>query len=72
MCSGRINVLDAELQVPGAVFVAKPYAPEMVGRILADAAKAGHVCTPDLSSFIVRRRRGRETVPASGCGNRRR
>ncbi|HEY1746621.1 MAG TPA: response regulator [Xanthobacteraceae bacterium] len=40
--SGRINVLDAELQVPGAVFVAKPYAPEMVGRILADAAKAGH------------------------------
>ena len=36
--SGRINVLDAELQVPGAVFVAKPYAPEMLGRILADAA----------------------------------
>jgi CheY-like chemotaxis protein len=40
--SGRVNVLDNELQVPGAVFVAKPYAPEMVGRILADAAKAGH------------------------------
>ena len=38
--SGRIDTLDAELQVPGAVFVAKPYAPEMVGRILADAAKA--------------------------------
>jgi CheY-like chemotaxis protein len=38
--SGRIDVLDAELRVPGAVFVAKPYVPEMVGRILADAAKA--------------------------------
>ena len=38
--SGRIDALDAELQVPGAVFVAKPYVPEMVGRILADAAKA--------------------------------
>jgi CheY-like chemotaxis protein len=38
--SGRINTLDAELRVPGAVFVAKPYVPEMVGRILADAAKA--------------------------------
>jgi CheY-like chemotaxis protein len=36
--SGRVNVLDAELQVPGALFVAKPYAPEMLGRILADAA----------------------------------
>ena len=36
--SGRVNALDAELQVPGAVFVAKPYAPEMLGRILADAA----------------------------------
>jgi len=38
--SGRIDTLDADLQVPGAVFVAKPYAPEMLGRILADAAKA--------------------------------
>jgi CheY-like chemotaxis protein len=38
--SGRVNVLEAGLQVPGAVFVAKPYVPEMVGRILADAAKA--------------------------------
>jgi CheY-like chemotaxis protein len=40
--SGRINTLDTELQVPGAMFVAKPYRPEMVGRILADAAKAAH------------------------------
>jgi len=37
--SGRVNVLDEELQVPGAVFVPKPYVPELVGRILADAAK---------------------------------
>jgi CheY-like chemotaxis protein len=40
--SGRVNSLDAKLQVPGAMFVAKPYAPETVGRVLADAAKAGH------------------------------
>jgi CheY-like chemotaxis protein len=38
--SARVNVLDEELQVPNAVFVAKPYVPELVGRILADAAKA--------------------------------
>jgi CheY-like chemotaxis protein len=36
--SGRINTLDKDLQVPGAVFVAKPYVPELVGRVLADAA----------------------------------
>lgn len=38
--SGRVNMLDEDVQVPGAVFVAKPYIPELVGRILADAAKA--------------------------------
>ena len=38
--SGRLNMLEEELQVPGAVFVAKPYAPELVGRVLADAARA--------------------------------
>jgi CheY-like chemotaxis protein len=38
--SGRLNMLDEDAQVPGAVFVAKPYVPELVGRILADAAKA--------------------------------
>jgi hypothetical protein len=36
--SGRVNTLDEELQVPGAVFVPKPYVPELVGRILADVA----------------------------------
>jgi CheY-like chemotaxis protein len=38
--SGRVNMLDEHMQVPGAVFVPKPYVPELVGRILADAAKA--------------------------------
>lgn len=38
--SGRVNMLDEDVQVPGAVFVPKPYVPELVGRILADAAKA--------------------------------
>jgi CheY-like chemotaxis protein len=38
--SGRVEMLDEDVQVPGAVFVAKPYIPELVGRILADAAKA--------------------------------
>jgi len=38
--SGRVNMLDADVQVPGAVFIPKPYVPELVGRILADAAKA--------------------------------
>jgi len=38
--SGRINMLDEVLGVPGAVFVPKPYAPELVARVLADAAKA--------------------------------
>jgi CheY-like chemotaxis protein len=38
--SGRVNMLDEDVRVPGAVFVPKPYVPELVGRILADAAKA--------------------------------
>lgn len=37
--SGRVNILDEQVQVPGAVFVPKPYVPELVGRILADAAR---------------------------------
>jgi len=37
--SGRVNVLDEELGVPGGVFVPKPYVPELVSRILADTAK---------------------------------
>ena len=38
--SGRVDALDEELQVPGAVFVPKPYLPELVGRILIAAAQA--------------------------------
>jgi CheY-like chemotaxis protein len=38
--SGRVNMLDPQLGVPGAFFVAKPYLPAMVGRLLADVVKA--------------------------------
>jgi CheY-like chemotaxis protein len=35
--SGRINTLDARQRVPRSTFVAKPYVPELVARLLADA-----------------------------------
>ena len=38
--SGRSGMLDAASRVPGSVFVAKPYVPERVGRILADVVNA--------------------------------
>jgi two-component system OmpR family response regulator len=38
--SGRVNMLDSPLRVPGSIFVAKPYAPEIVGRLLARSLKA--------------------------------
>jgi CheY-like chemotaxis protein len=38
--SGRVNMLDAQLCVPGSIFVAKPYAPALVGPLLTDALKA--------------------------------
>jgi CheY-like chemotaxis protein len=44
--SARFNRVDEAERVPGAVFVAKPYVPEMVGRILADAAKPAAVRLP--------------------------
>jgi CheY-like chemotaxis protein len=47
--SGRVNMLDSPMRVPDSMFVAKPYAPELVGRLLATAVKA-HA--------------GRERVPA--------
>ena len=37
--SGRVNVLDPQLCVPSAIFVAKPYAPALVGALLTDAVK---------------------------------
>jgi CheY-like chemotaxis protein len=47
--SGRVNMLDSALRVPGSIFVAKPYIPALVGRLLATAVKANA---------------GRERVPA--------
>jgi CheY-like chemotaxis protein len=38
--SGRVNMLDSKQRVPGSLFVAKPYAPELVAQLLADTVKA--------------------------------
>jgi CheY-like chemotaxis protein len=38
--SGRVNMIETAMRVPGSIFVAKPYVPELVGRLLADAVKA--------------------------------
>jgi CheY-like chemotaxis protein len=38
--SGRMSVVDSALRVPGSLFVAKPYDTALIGRLLADAAKA--------------------------------
>ncbi len=37
--SGRVNMLDPQMRVPGSIFVAKPYAPASVGPLLTDAVK---------------------------------
>jgi len=34
--SGRVNGLEAQLRVPGSLFVAKPYVPESVAGLLAE------------------------------------
>lgn len=34
--SGRVNGLEAKLRVPGSLFVAKPYVPESVARLLVE------------------------------------
>jgi CheY-like chemotaxis protein len=34
--SGRVSMLDSRQRVPGSLFVAKPYLPETVARLLAD------------------------------------
>ena len=45
--SGRVNYLDPRLRVSGSMFVAKPYVPELVGRLLADAVQKPHnACRP--------------------------
>ena len=38
--SGRVNMLDSKQRVPGSLFVAKPYAPELVAQLLADTVRA--------------------------------
>jgi CheY-like chemotaxis protein len=38
--SGRVSVLDLATSVPRSVFVAKPYDPDVVGRLLASTVKA--------------------------------
>jgi CheY-like chemotaxis protein len=37
--SARANLLDPTLRVPGSILVPKPYAPALVGRILADTLR---------------------------------
>ena len=39
--SGHANAFDLERCVPGSIFIAKPYVPSLVGRILAAAMKGG-------------------------------
>ncbi len=38
--SGRVNMLDPQVCVPGSAFVTKPYVPDLIGRVLANAVKA--------------------------------
>jgi CheY-like chemotaxis protein len=38
--SGRVNMLDQQLRVPGSIFISKPYTPSLIGRLLAGAVKA--------------------------------
>jgi CheY-like chemotaxis protein len=38
--SGRVNTLDAQVCVPDATFVPKPYVPALIGQVLVNAVKA--------------------------------
>jgi CheY-like chemotaxis protein len=38
--SGRARVLETAMRVPGSIFVAKPYLPAAVGRLLARVVRA--------------------------------
>jgi|ERR1700691_1798953 CheY-like chemotaxis protein len=38
--SGRVDMLDCTVRVPGSIFVAKPYAPAIVGPLLTRSLKA--------------------------------
>jgi len=39
--SGHVSTLDLEARVPGSIFIAKPYVPAFVGRVLVSVVKAG-------------------------------
>jgi two-component system, response regulator PdtaR len=41
--SGGINMFDLAWRVPGSIFVAKPYDPEVIGRVLLSATKTAAV-----------------------------
>lgn len=43
--SARV-MLDAETRVPGSIFVSKPYAPAIVGRLLASTLTPTAACVP--------------------------
>ena len=38
--SGRVNILEPQVRVPGSTFVPKPYVPSLIGRVLANAVKS--------------------------------
>lgn len=44
--SARVNMLDPETRVPGAILVPKPYVPAGVGRLIAAAMKAAAAGVP--------------------------
>jgi CheY-like chemotaxis protein len=41
--SGGINMFDFAWRVPGSIFVAKPYDPEVIGRVLLSVVKTAAV-----------------------------
>jgi CheY-like chemotaxis protein len=44
--SGRVNILDPQVRVPGSTFVPKPYVPSLIGRVLANAVKSAAARVP--------------------------
>ncbi len=44
--SGRVNILDPQVRVPGSIFVPKPYVPSLIGRVLANAVKSAAARVP--------------------------
>ena len=47
--SGHVNAFDLERCAPGSIFIAKPYVPSLIGRILASAMKGSPTKTPTRS-----------------------